>query len=999
MSLVNTIMMPPFASGYSYYTQISSDGTNVWTALIGVAPVYKIPCNDPLNPITVLNNTGWIISGISSDGTNVWVSYADGDIFYLAQINCITATVTNTLNFGNTYYNNYYIGEVSSDGTNVWVVFINATAVSSFVFKVNCATLTYNPTPITTGYRSIGISSDGTNVWVANGLSYTITQIDCSSGMVVRNIGTQINPTAISSDGTNVWFTNVDAGNFSGYSIIDCSTGNIIHSVTGSQYQAIGGISSNGTYVYIVNNYTQIIILDAITFDGVTSINSGISNSYSISFDGQFAWSTSLNYQVYQISAPVITNFIVDGLGDLGAIFEKNTIPIKPLGLLGPTNLVLPVSTISQSYGWACIANSTGQYIYVWAESLTYNSSKSTLYFSSNFGQTFNPVSLSGQTQGVYNFFLVAVSNSGQYVAISAVNSVSIASIFISSDYGLNFNSVTYPPGQATGTLTVSTATSVSINDSGLFLCSIGYTYSPYNQISNVWYSNNVTTNPSNPNWYLQITSSYGPALLDITASFAVISADSTNPSIPEFMIATNKNGVWIYNSLTSSWINTFLGDFNFSKEALCRINSSGSVAVVCSANNTTSTSEPSNSLFYISNNATTASPTWTQITTFPQVISTNPFSFDINSLGNTIVCLPYNNTVIYGAIEILASYDNGVTWNIIYVSTSIAGLILTSIFCYGTIELTSTGPFFNQPPSGTAPIVIGTFQNLQTKFLINSGQDLGYIFVQQETDPGSNYIVTNFKVQNYTPAWTTVTGIYDLGQIFKYKYPYIATGSYNISSSGSTTTITFTGNGTIIFCTNVGTINGSMTGGGAGGSNGTNFIYQSISTGLGGNGGGGGQILNFSIGSGMYTLGNINYVTVGNGGSANTDGYPSIVQITGTYTANGGSVNGGGAAGLVSGSSGSEGPPQNTYNAAGGGGGGAGGYGGSGGAGGTGGSIGGGLGGTGGGTAIAATPGNPGDPNTGAGGGGGAGGGQYDQFGSSGGTGGSGVVVLSFNV
>ncbi len=770
MSLVNTIMMPPFASGYSYYTQISSDGTNVWTALIGVAPVYKIPCNDPLNPITVLNNTGWVIAGISSDGTNVWVSYADGDIYYLAQINCITATVTNTLNFGNTYYNNYDIGEVSSDGTNVWVVFINATAVSSFVFKVNCATLTYNPTPIPTGGRSIGISSDGTNVWVANGSSYTITQIDCSSGMLVRNIDTHPNPTAISSDGTNVWFTNVNADNLSGYSIIDCSTGNIIHSVTGSQYQAIGGISSNGTYVYIVNNYTQIIILDAITFDGVTSINSGISNSYGISFDGQFAWSTSLNYQVYQISAPVITNFIVDGLGDLGTIFKQNAIPIEPLGLLGPTNLVLQVSTLSQQYVWASIANSTGQYIYVWAQTFTYSSLYSTLYFSSNFGQTFNPVSLAGQTSNTFSFYMVAVSNSGQYVAISAVNSSSFAAIFISSDYGLNFNGVTYPPGQATGTLQLSTVTSVSINDSGLFLCSIGYTYSPYNQISNVWYSNNVTTNPSNPNWYLQITSSYGPNLLDITASFAVISADSTNPSIPEFMIATNKNGVWIYNSLTSSWINTFPDeDFNYAYYASCKINSSGSVAVVCTANDYASQQSPSNSVFYISTNATTASPTWTQITTFPQVISSNPFNFDVNSSGNTIVCLPYNNTVIFGAIEILASYDNGNTWNVIYVSTSIAGLLLTSIFFYGSIELTSTGPFVNSPPSGKVPIVIGTFKNLQTNFL-SSGQDLGYIFTQQQYDPGSNYTVTNFKVVNYTPVWTTTSGTYDLGQIFQPK-------------------------------------------------------------------------------------------------------------------------------------------------------------------------------------------------------------------------------------
>jgi hypothetical protein len=576
------------------------------------------------------------------------------------------------------------------------------------------------------------------------------------------------------------------------------------------------------------------------------------------------------------------TNFIIPGIGDLVNIFEQYPTPIKPLGLLAPTNLVLQVSSISTDYVWASIANSTGQYIYVWAESINYTFSKSTLYFSSNFGQTFNPVSLAGQTQGAFNFLMVAVSNSGQYVAISAVNSGTIASIFISSNYGTNFNNVTYPPGQSTGTLIESTVTSVSINNSGLFLCSIGYTYSPYNQISNVWYSNDVTTNPSNPTWYLQITSSYGPALVDITASFAVISANSTNPATPQFMIATNKNGVWIYNSVNPTWTNTKLGNFNFTTYALCRINSSGSVAVVCSSNNNVGTINPSTSIFWISNNATTASPTWTQINTFPQVINSFvPFCFDINSLGNTIVCLPYNNTAIYGAIEILASYDNGNTWNIIYVSTSIAGLLLTSIFFYSSFELTSTGPFVNNPPSGTAPIVIGGFQNLQTKFITNSGQDLGNIFVQQPTNPGTSYIETKFQVNNYTPIWTNVSGTYDLGQIFLLKTPYTATGTYTQNISLDYYSVIFTTAGTITFLNPVQNLQVIIVGGGGAGGQNLNTINFTIKGCASGGGGGGGQaVIPFT--NVVLTNLTFNVTQIGNGGTAiyNSAGNPGTSTI-----------------------------------------------------------------------------------------------------------------------
>jgi hypothetical protein len=347
MSLVNTITMPTLPPGPQGYGQITSDGVNVWTIQEFGQALYQIPYST-LNPITLIQNSNFRFGGISSDGINVWASYLNLSDYnaYLLQIDCNSGSVLNTINFGNTYFNNnQFPSLVSSDGTNVWVIFIGT---NSFVFKVNCSSLIYDPNGISTGNISTGISSDGTNVWIANAGNNTVTQIDCNSGSVnIISTTSQTyyypKPLAVSSDGTRVWVTYNDSSEsalYCGYFVIDCLTSSIIYSVNGNNknYINISGISSNGTYAYI-SNYNEIIILDAITFDNITSVI--VDSSETIYYDGQFAWATNLITQVYQISTPIsnpnkeITTSIYTTLfysqfinKDLGSLFSSYVTPL-----------------------------------------------------------------------------------------------------------------------------------------------------------------------------------------------------------------------------------------------------------------------------------------------------------------------------------------------------------------------------------------------------------------------------------------------------------------------------------------------------------------------------------------------------------------------------------------------------------------------------------------------------------------------------------------------
>jgi YVTN family beta-propeller protein len=93
---------------------------------------------------------------------------------------------------------------VSSDGTHVWI----ANAGEGKVSEIEASSGTVIRT-IPVG-EPIGVSSDGTHVWVTNNSRDTVSEIEASSGTVIRKIPVGSHAGAVSSDGTHVWVANFD---------------------------------------------------------------------------------------------------------------------------------------------------------------------------------------------------------------------------------------------------------------------------------------------------------------------------------------------------------------------------------------------------------------------------------------------------------------------------------------------------------------------------------------------------------------------------------------------------------------------------------------------------------------------------------------------------------------------------------------------------------------------------------------------------------------------
>ena len=73
-----------------------------------------------------------------------------------------------------------------------------------------------------------GVSSDGGEVWVTNAFENTVSEIEASSGAVIRTIPVGDRPTGVSSDGTHVWVANAFEGTVSE---IEASSGTVIRTI------------------------------------------------------------------------------------------------------------------------------------------------------------------------------------------------------------------------------------------------------------------------------------------------------------------------------------------------------------------------------------------------------------------------------------------------------------------------------------------------------------------------------------------------------------------------------------------------------------------------------------------------------------------------------------------------------------------------------------------------------------------------------------------------
>jgi hypothetical protein len=146
-------------------------------------------------------------SQLSSDGTNVWVTNSSNGT--VSQINCSSATVTNTIT---TFIdNNPNPSSINSDGVNVWILNNYANfAQTGYVTKINCTnTSIITELAFDIEYTILngnyGLSSDGTNVWIASAVDYVI-KINCTTNDITRlYFDTVTNNVSTYSNGTYVW--------------------------------------------------------------------------------------------------------------------------------------------------------------------------------------------------------------------------------------------------------------------------------------------------------------------------------------------------------------------------------------------------------------------------------------------------------------------------------------------------------------------------------------------------------------------------------------------------------------------------------------------------------------------------------------------------------------------------------------------------------------------------------------------------------------------------
>ena len=154
-------------------------------------------------------------------------------------VSSAAAGLIHTINVGSPY-------GVSSDGTHVWVTDVAEETVSEIEASSGTVIRT-----IHVGRNPYGVSSDGTHVWVANfgpfGEEGTVSEIEASSGTVIRTIPVGFYPFGVSSDGTHVWV----AKNEGPVSEIDASSGTVIRAIPVGREPV--GVSSDGAHVWVTN--------------------------------------------------------------------------------------------------------------------------------------------------------------------------------------------------------------------------------------------------------------------------------------------------------------------------------------------------------------------------------------------------------------------------------------------------------------------------------------------------------------------------------------------------------------------------------------------------------------------------------------------------------------------------------------------------------------------------------------------------------------------------
>jgi DNA-binding beta-propeller fold protein YncE len=303
-------------SGYDFNHPgpIASDGSHLW---VGSGPSVTELSASNGSLIRVLRGPayGFSVRSIAADAAHVWVLNASGSITELMASSGALVQIVKGSAFdlqGST--------EIASDGAHVWVAnpcgprctggVRGSGSITELLATTGALVQVLSGATYELDAPSV-ISSDGTDLWVVNSSSSIVTEIDDSSGALVRSIPATGN--AIDSDGTHVWLTVREGSDptYPGPGVLELSaaTGQVVAHLTMPVYDP-DAVASDGTDVWIAecgcnfeyddfgyNDYGNVAELSASTGEpeslgGVPS--DALNGPTGIALAGGRAWVTNL---------------------------------------------------------------------------------------------------------------------------------------------------------------------------------------------------------------------------------------------------------------------------------------------------------------------------------------------------------------------------------------------------------------------------------------------------------------------------------------------------------------------------------------------------------------------------------------------------------------------------------------------------------------------------------------------------------------------------------
>jgi len=424
-----------------------------------------------LNSIQLVSGDNHILAPISSDKTKLWV--VNVSILNTVTINVIPFNNPQNFSTISSFPGGQYIFTgISSDGNNVWLIGIQSYSPTIFyLIKISCNNISQIsvfqiniPNTITTPYTITTVSSDGQNVWFCisgidavqdtPGYPSYVGWVPCSTNTtpsVVNITNTQVNNNAIgsiSSDGTYVWVSN----------ILDLESGSSIPGTTITQIQCSDG--------FVLR-----------TISVVNRLSTAITVPIDISSDGINVWvslgsnSTAVNNYVTQVSCidGTIVRYIDVGLEASG--ISSNGVIVSVI-CYGSSNV----------YGINC---NTGELSYILDTTTrprSISSSGDLAWVSDGYNYLYeiNTKINPGPNSPILkqDWSSVACSSDGKFV-LACVNG---GKIYTSSNYGYDMgpdSSSVLPPSAAWSSITISgdgTKAAACVNGGGIYLATLSGT-------------------------------------------------------------------------------------------------------------------------------------------------------------------------------------------------------------------------------------------------------------------------------------------------------------------------------------------------------------------------------------------------------------------------------------------------------------------------------------------------------------------------------------------